>query len=84
LALSGHDYYSIPLDPRLGAERWSEHHFWILKHLLAIEAGQVYEEDAYDGKLVVRLLAGMVLLDAVRVRCKGRVPMEEMIFSRKH
>jgi hypothetical protein len=84
LALSGHDYYSTPLDPCQGAERWSEHHFRILKHLLAIGAGQVYEEDAYDGKLVLRLLAGKVLLDAVRVRCKGRAPMEEMIFSRKH
>lgn len=63
---------------------WIAHHFRLLKHLLAAEACQVHGEDAYDGHLVLRLLAGLVLLDTTRVLCKGRVIMEEIVFSLKH
>jgi hypothetical protein len=34
--------------------------------------------------LVLRLLAGLVLLYTARVLCKGRVTMEELLFSLKH
>jgi hypothetical protein len=63
---------------------WIAHHFRILKHLLAAEACQVHGEDAYDGHLVLRLLAALVLLSTARILCKGRVTMEEMVFSLKH
>lgn len=61
-----------------------EHTFRTLKHLLATEACQVTDEDAYYGHLVLRLLAGLVLLYTARVILKGRVTMEEIIFSLKH
>jgi DDE superfamily endonuclease len=63
---------------------WIEHSFRTLKHLLATEACQVAGEDAYYGHLVLRLLAGLVLLYTARVLCKGRVTMEELLFSLKH
>jgi hypothetical protein len=63
---------------------WIEHHFRLLKHLLAAEACQVHGEDAYYGHLVLRLLAGLVLLYTARILCMGRVTMEEIVFSLKH
>lgn len=63
---------------------WIEHHFRLLKHLLAAEACQVHGEDAYDGHLVLRLWAGLVLLYTARIVCMGRVTMEEIVFSLKH
>jgi hypothetical protein len=41
-------------------------------------------EDAYYGHLVLRLLAGLVLLYTARVIFKRRVTMEEIVFSLKH
>lgn len=63
---------------------WIEHTFRTLKHLLATETCQVPGEDAYYGHLVLRLLAGLVLLYTARVLFKGRVTMEEILFSLKH
>jgi hypothetical protein len=59
---------------------------WIgtLKHLLATGAYQVQSEDAYYGHLVLRLMGCLVLFYTSRVICKGRLTMEEMIFSLKH
>jgi len=74
--------------PRLirvwGRRSWIEHHFRTLKHLLATEACQVQDEDAYYGHLILRLLAGLVLLYTARVLCRGRVTMEAIVFSLKH
>lgn len=61
-----------------------EHFFRTLKHLLATEACQVQTEAAYYGHLVLRLVAGLVLLYTARIICKGRVTMEELLFSLKH
>ena len=55
-----------------------------LKHLLATGACQVHNEDAYYGHLVLRLMGCFVLFYTSRVICKGRLTMEEMIFSLKH
>ena len=55
-----------------------------MKHLLATDACQVHGEDAYYGHLVLRLLAGLVLLYTARRLLKGRVTMEEIVFSLKH
>lgn len=63
---------------------WIEHHFRILKHLLATEACQVHGEDAYYGHLVLRLLAALVLFYTARILCKGRVTLEEIVCSLKH
>lgn len=63
---------------------WIEHTFRTLKHLLAAEACQVQTEDAYYGHLVLRLLAGLVLLYTARFPLKGCVTMEEIVFSLKH
>jgi hypothetical protein len=63
---------------------WIEHSFRTLKHLLATEACQIPGEDAYYGHLILRLLAGLVLLYPARVVRKGRVTMEEILFSLKH
>lgn len=63
---------------------WIEHSFRTLKHLLATEACQVQSEDAYYGHLILRLLAGFVLLYTARVVLKGQVTMEEIVFSLKH
>jgi hypothetical protein len=64
--------------------RWMAHHCRWLKHLLAAVVCQVHGEDAYDGPLGLRLLAGLVLLDTARILCLGRVTMEESVFSLKH
>jgi hypothetical protein len=63
---------------------WIEHCFRTLKHLLATGACQVHSEDAYYGHLVWRLMGCLVLFYASRVVCKGRLTMEEIIFSLKH
>ncbi len=47
------------------------------------EACQVQMEDAYVGPLVLRLLAGLVLLSTARIVLKGQVTMEERLFSLK-
>jgi hypothetical protein len=61
-----------------------EHCFRTLKHLLATGACQVQSEDAYYGHLVIRLMGCFVLFYTSRVICKGRMTMEEIIFSLKH
>jgi hypothetical protein len=63
---------------------WIEHCFRTLKHLLATDACQVHNEDAYYGHLVLRLMGCLVLFYTSRVVCKGRLTMEEIIFSLKH
>jgi hypothetical protein len=63
---------------------WIEHCFRTLKHLLATGACQVHDEEAYYGHLVLRLMGCLVLFYASRVICKGRMTMEEIIFSLKH
>src|SRR5215831_17025551 len=63
---------------------WIEHCFRTLKHLLATDACQVHSEDAYYGHLVLRLMGCFVLMYTSRVVCKGRLTMEEIIFSLKH
>jgi hypothetical protein len=86
-------FYVLCLDTIISAPRlirawkrrhWIEHCFRILKHLLATEACQVHHEDAYYGHLVLRLMGCLVLLYTSRVVCKGRLTMEEIIFSLKH
>lgn len=61
-----------------------EQSFRTLKHLLAAETCQVPGEHAYYGHLVLRLLAGLVLLYTARVVCKAQVTMEQILFSLKH
>ncbi|MCA1838320.1 MAG: transposase [Actinobacteria bacterium] len=63
---------------------WIEFVFRILKHLLATEACQARSEDAYYGHLVLRLMGSFILFYTARVICKGRLTMEEMLFSLKH
>jgi hypothetical protein len=63
---------------------WIEYCFRTLKHLLATGACQVRSDDAYYGHLVLRLMGCFVLLYTSRVICKGRMTMEEIIFSLKH
>jgi hypothetical protein len=63
---------------------WIEYCFRTLKHLLATGACQVHSEDAYYGHLVLRLMGCLVLFYTSRVICKGRLTMEEIIFSLKH
>jgi hypothetical protein len=63
---------------------WIEQHCRLRKHVLAVEACQVYREDAYDGHMVLRLLAGLALLYTTRILCKGHVTMEEIVFSLQH
>jgi hypothetical protein len=63
---------------------WIEQTFRTLKHLLATEACQAQTEDAYYGHLVLRLLAGLVLLYTARFCLKSRVTMEAIVFSLKH
>src|SRR5262245_31152710 len=86
-------YYLICLETDISAPRlmrawkrrwWIEYFFRILKHLLATGACQVHSEDAYYGHLVLRLMGCLVLLYTSRVICKGRLTMEEIIFSLKH
>jgi hypothetical protein len=63
---------------------WIEFVFRVLKHLLATESCQAHSEDAYYGHLVLRLIASFALFYTSRVVCKGRLTMEEIIFSLKH
>jgi hypothetical protein len=63
---------------------WIEYCFRTLKHLLAAGACHVQSEDAYYGHLVLRLMGCFVLCYTSRVICKGRLTMEEIIFSLKH
>jgi hypothetical protein len=63
---------------------WIEYCFRILKHLLATGVCQVHSEEAYYGHLVLRLMGCLVLFYTSRVICKGRLTMEEIIFSLKH
>ena len=60
---------------------WIEFVFRTLKHLLATEACQVQSEDAYYGHFVLRLMGSFILFYTSRVICKGRLTMEEIIFS---
>jgi hypothetical protein len=63
---------------------WIEYCFRALKHLLAAGACQMHSEDAYYGHLVLRLMGCLVLFYTSRIICKGRLTMEEIIFSLKH
>lgn len=63
---------------------WIAQGFRTLKHLLATEACQVQNEEAYYGHLVLRLMACFILFYTTRVVCKGRMTMEEIVFSLKH
>jgi hypothetical protein len=47
-------------------------------------ACQIHSEDAYYGHLVLRLMGCLVLFYTSRVVCKGRLTMQELIFSLKH
>ncbi len=86
-------YYVMCLETAISSPRlirawkrryWIEHCFRTLKHLLATGACQVHSEDAYYGHLVLRLMGCFVLFYTSRVVCKGRLTMEEIIFSLKH
>jgi hypothetical protein len=86
-------FYVMCLDTAISGPRlirawkrrhWIEHWFRTLKHLLATGACQVHSEDAYYGHLVLRLMGCLVLFYTSRVICKGRLTMEEIIFSLKH
>ena len=86
-------YYVMCLETAISSPRlirawkrrsWIEHCFRTLKHLLATGACQVQSEDAYYGHLVLRLMGCLVLFYTSRVVCKGRLTMEEIIFSLKH
>jgi hypothetical protein len=86
-------FYVMCLDTAISGPRlirawkrrhWIEHCFRTLKHLLATGACQVHSEDAYYGHVVLRLMGCMVLFYASRVICKGRLTMEEIIFSLTH
>jgi hypothetical protein len=86
-------FYVMCLDTTISGPRlirawkrrhWIEHCFRTLKHLLATGACQVQSEDAYYGHLVLRLIGCFVLFYTSLVVCKGRMTMEEIIFSLKH
>jgi hypothetical protein len=86
-------FYVMCLDTAISGPRlirawkrrhWIEHCFRTLKHLLATGACQVHSEAAYYGHLVLRLMGCLVLFYTSRVICKGRLTMEEIIFSLKH
>jgi hypothetical protein len=86
-------FYVMCLETAISAPRlirawkrrsWIEHCFRTLKHLLAIGACQVHSEDVYYGHLVLRLMGCLVLFYTSRVICKGRLTVEEIIFSLKH
>jgi hypothetical protein len=86
-------YYLMCLDTDISSPRlmrawkrrsWIEYCFRTLKHLLATGACQVHIEEAYYGHLVLRLMGCLVLFYTSRVICKGRMTMEEIIFSLKH
>jgi hypothetical protein len=86
-------FYIMCLDTAISGPRlirawkrrhWIEYCFRTLKHLLATVACQVHSEEAYYGHLVLRLMGCLVLFYTSRVICKGRLTMEEIIFSLKH
>jgi hypothetical protein len=86
-------FYVMCLETAISAPRlirawkrrhWIEYCFRTLKHLLATGACQVHSEAAYYGHLVIRLMGCLVLFYTSRVICKGRLTMEEIIFSLKH
>src|SRR5262249_26462665 len=86
-------FYVMCLDTAISGPRlirawkrrhWIEYCFRTLKHLLATGACQGHSEDAYYGHLVLRLMGCFVLFYTSRVICKGRLTMEEIIFSLKH
>lgn len=74
--------------PRLirafGRRAWVEWCFRTLKSLLGTETCQMQREDAYYGHLVLRLVAFTVLVYTARCLFRGRVTMEEIVFSLKH
>jgi hypothetical protein len=86
-------FYLLCFATQLQATRllrlWSRRH-WIaqvfrtLKHLLATDACQVHSDHADYGHLVLRLMACFVLFYTSRVRFKGHVTMDEMVFNLKH
>jgi len=51
---------------------------------LATAACQVHNEEASYGHLVRRLMACFIVFSTTRVVCKGRMTMEEIVFSLKH
>ena len=73
-----------PLIRRWRRRTWIEFVLRTLQHLLATEACQVHSEDADYGHLVLRLMGSFILFYTSRVICKGRLTMEEIIFSLKH
>ena len=86
-------FYVLCLETTLSApvliRRWRRRHwvefvFRVLKHLLATDSCQVHSEDAYYGHFVLRLMGSFVLFYTSRLICKGRLTMEEIIFSLKH
>jgi hypothetical protein len=86
-------YYVLCLETAISGPRlirawkrryWIEYCFRTLKHLLATGACQVQSENAYYGHLVLRLMGCFVLMYTSRVVSKGRLTMEEIIFSLKH
>jgi hypothetical protein len=86
-------FYVMCLDTAISGPRlirawkrrhWIEYCFRTLKHLLATGACQVQSEEAYYGHLVLRLMGCLVLFYTARVICKGRLTMEEILFSLKH
>jgi hypothetical protein len=86
-------FYVMCLETAISAPRlirawkrrhWIEYCFRTLKHLLATGACQVRSEDAYYGHLVLRLMGCLVLFYTSRGIYKGRLTMEEIIFSLKH
>ena len=86
-------YYVMCLETAISSPRlirawkrrhWIEYCFRTLKHLLEAGACQVHSEEAYYGHLVLRLMGCLVLFYTSRVICKGRLTMEEIIFSLKH
>jgi DDE superfamily endonuclease len=90
---SADQYYVMCLETSMSSPRlirawkrrsWIEHCFRTLKHLLATGACQVHNEEAYYGHLALRLMGCLVLFYTSRVVCKGRLTMEEIIFSLKH
>jgi hypothetical protein len=90
---SADQYYVMCLETAISSPRlirawkrrsWIEHRFRTLKHLLATGACQVHDEDAYYGHLVLRLMGCLVLFYTSRIICKGRLTMEEILFSLKH
>ena len=64
--------------------RWIALVLRTLTHVLATASGQGHNEDAYYGHLVLRLMGCFVLFSTSRVSCKGKLTMEEIIFSLKH